>query len=79
MAHQNRAAAGWAALLLVRLCAPIDSSPQARAHKDSSARANDRNGSGSGCSVLGWIGGAAPGSLQSLSMPTGILAYRPPD
>ncbi|TGS78770.1 LacI family transcriptional regulator, partial [Mesorhizobium sp. M2D.F.Ca.ET.178.01.1.1] len=27
-------------------------------------------------SVLGWIGGAAPGSLQSLSMPTEVLAYR---
>ena len=24
-------------------------------------------------SVLGWIGGAAPGSLQSLSVPSGVL------
>lgn len=30
-------------------------------------------------SVLGWIGGAAPGSLQSLSKPTGVMAYRRPD
>ena len=30
-------------------------------------------------SVLGWIGGATPGSLQSLSKPTGVLAYRRPD
>ncbi|MBZ9795157.1 LacI family transcriptional regulator [Mesorhizobium sp. ES1-4] len=27
-------------------------------------------------SVLGWIGGAAPGSLQSLSEPKGVVAYR---
>ncbi|QKD01840.1 LacI family transcriptional regulator [Mesorhizobium loti] len=27
-------------------------------------------------SVLGWIGGAAPGSLQSLSKPSGVLPYR---
>ncbi|BCH14628.1 hypothetical protein MesoLjLa_14790 [Mesorhizobium sp. L-2-11] len=30
-------------------------------------------------SVLGWIGGAAPGSLQSPSKPTGVLAYRGSD
>ena len=27
-------------------------------------------------SVLGWIGGAAPGTLQSLSVPSEVLAYR---
>ncbi|RUX08114.1 MAG: LacI family DNA-binding transcriptional regulator [Mesorhizobium sp.] len=27
-------------------------------------------------SVLGWIGGTAPGSLQSLSEPKGVVAYR---
>jgi len=27
-------------------------------------------------SVLGWIGGAAPGSLQSLSVPSEVLAYK---
>ena len=27
-------------------------------------------------SVLGWIGGAAPGSLQSLSVPSEVLAYQ---
>ncbi|RWM71585.1 MULTISPECIES: LacI family transcriptional regulator [Mesorhizobium] len=30
-------------------------------------------------SVLGWIGGAAPGTLQSLSVPTEVLAYRGSD
>ncbi|MBZ9741545.1 MULTISPECIES: LacI family transcriptional regulator [unclassified Mesorhizobium] len=30
-------------------------------------------------SVLGWIGGAAPGSLQSLSEPKGVVAYRGSD
>lgn len=30
-------------------------------------------------SVLGWIGGAAPGSLQSLSEPKGVVAYRRSD
>ncbi|MBZ9673027.1 LacI family transcriptional regulator [Mesorhizobium sp. B2-1-8] len=28
-------------------------------------------------SVLGWIGGASPGTLQSLSEPKGVVAYRP--
>ncbi|TKB53241.1 MAG: LacI family transcriptional regulator, partial [Mesorhizobium sp.] len=29
-------------------------------------------------SVLGWIGGAAPGTLQSLSEPGEVQAYRRP-